>query len=161
MTGMPGHVTVSGLGKCRKREKFMSIVWSDSMSTGVAEIDEQHRELISMLNSLSDEMRSGKGKNEIEKILVFAGEYAQKHFACEERYFAEYQCPAAPQNKAAHEYFAGRFTELMQDFRAQGNSFALMMKIYNELSTWLVQHILGVDIELRASVRARKTSGTS
>jgi hemerythrin len=135
----------------------MAIVWNDSMSTGVAEVDEQHKELIRMLNSLSDALRSGKAKDEIENILVFAGEYAQKHFKCEERYFARYDCPACPQNKAEHEKFIARFTELMQDFQAQGGSFALVMKIYNELSNWLVNHILGVDTKLRATVKAQNS----
>lgn len=135
----------------------MAIAWNDSMSTGVAEVDEQHKELIKMLNSLSEAMRSGKGKDEIENILVFAGEYAQKHFACEERYFAQYNCPESPQNKAGHEQFIARFTELMQDFRTRGSSFALVMKIYNELSNWLVKHILGVDTKLRAAVKAQNS----
>ncbi len=133
----------------------MAIAWNDSMSTGVTEIDEQHQELIRMLNSLSDAVRSGKGKDEIEKMLVFAGEYAQKHFEREERYFIEYNCPAGPQNKAGHEQFIARFTELMGDFREHGSSFTLVMKIYNELSNWLVQHILGIDTKLRIAVRSQ------
>ncbi len=134
----------------------MAIAWNDSMSTGVTEIDNQHKELINMLNSLSETMRSGKGRDEIEQILLFAGEYAQKHFECEEQYFIEYNCPAGPQNKTSHEYFIARFTELMGDFREQGSSFALVMKIYNELSNWLIQHILGVDTQLRISVQSQK-----
>jgi hemerythrin len=136
----------------------MAIEWNDSMSTGVADIDAQHQELIAMLNGLSDAMRSGKGKEEIETMLVFAGEYAQKHFACEERYFAQYNCPTGPQNKAGHEHFIARFTELIENFREQGDSFALVMKIYNELSNWLVQHILGIDTTLRTVVRAAQMS---
>ena len=42
----------------------MAIAWNDSMSTSVDEIDEQHKELISMVNALSEAMRSGKGKDE-------------------------------------------------------------------------------------------------
>ena len=135
----------------------MAIKWNDSMRTGVAEVDEQHKELINMVNTLSDAIRSGKAKEEIEKILVFAGEYAQKHFKCEEGYFAKYNCPADAQNKAGHEQFVKRFTELKQDFQASGGSFSLIMKIYNELSNWLVQHILGIDTQLRSSVESRKS----
>jgi hemerythrin len=135
----------------------MAIAWNDSMSTGVAEIDDQHRELIRMLNSMGEAMRSGKGKDEIGHILAFTGEYAQKHFECEERYFVQYDCPAAPQNKAGHAYFTTRFTELMQNFRAQGSSFALAMKTYNELSTWLIKHILGVDTKLHTAVKAQNS----
>ncbi len=134
----------------------MAITWNDSMSTGIAELDNQHKELIKMLNGLSDTMRSGKGKDDIEKILVFTGEYAQKHFECEEQYFVEYNCLAGPQNKAGHEYFLTRFADLVEDFQQQGGSFALVMKIYNELSNWLIQHILGVDTKLRTVVEARK-----
>ena len=45
-----------------------------------------------------------------------------------------------------------RFGALMTEYREQGESFALMIKIYNELSTWLIRHILVVDTELRAYV---------
>jgi hemerythrin len=127
----------------------MAIVWTNSMSTGVTEVDAQHKELLDVLNSLGEAMKAGKGKTEIESILIFAGQYAQKHFACEERYFDQYACPAKSQNEEAHKQFVERFTTFMAEFREQGESFALIMRIYNELSTWLVQHILGVDTKLR------------
>lgn len=119
------------------------------MSTGVTEVDAQHQELIKAINTLGDMMRLGKGKVEIGNILTFAGEYAQQHFSCEEQYFDRYNCPAKTQNKEEHGRFVRRFTELMAEFQSQGESFTLVMKIYNELSTWLVQHILGVDVKLR------------
>lgn len=131
----------------------MAIVWTDSMSTGVAEVDAQHKELLDAVNSLGEAMQTGKGKAEIESILTFAGHYAQKHFTCEEQYFDQYDCPDKTQNKDAHAQFVERFTALMAEFQEQGESFALMMRIYNELSTWLVQHILGVDTKLRPYVK--------
>jgi hemerythrin-like metal-binding protein len=134
----------------------MAIEWNSSMSTGIDEIDVQHKELIRMLNALSDAMRSGKGKDEIEKILIFAGEYAQQHFACEERYFVQYHCDAAAENRAGHAQFITRFNGFMQDFREKGSSFALVMKIYSEFSNWLVKHILGVDVKLREVVKAQR-----
>lgn len=133
----------------------MAIVWTDTMSTGVAELDAQHKELIRMVNSLSDAMQAGQGKEEIGKILTFAGQYAQQHFRFEEGFFERYHCPSGPANKAGHEEFIKRFTELMHEFHAQGATFTLMMEIYNELATWLVQHILKVDTKLRTYVSTR------
>lgn len=131
----------------------MGIIWNNTMRTGVSELDAQHKELIARLNSLGEAMQSGKGKEDLENILTFAGEYAQKHFQCEEEYFTRYGCPAKIQNKQEHARFMKRFADLSAEFRKQGASFSLVMKSYNELSTWLIHHILGVDTKLRAYIK--------
>lgn len=131
----------------------MAILWNMTMSIGIDKVDAQHKKLIDMLNVLGEAMQAGKGKEEIGRMLTFAGEYAQEHFRCEEEYFDQYHCPESKQNREGHAYFVKRFTELMVEFRAQGPSFSLMMKIYNELSEWLVQHILGVDVKLRDCIK--------
>ena len=128
----------------------MQIAWDDSMQTGVPKVDEQHQELIKAINALADAMRNGQGKDEIGKILTFAGQYAQEHFRFEEGCFEEYHCPAAMKNKQEHAQFIETFTRRMTEFDEKGANFQFVMKIYRELSDWLLQHILKVDLQLRA-----------
>jgi hemerythrin len=44
------------------------IAWSDSISVQVAEIDQQHKKLIAMINELSAAMKAGKGNEVLGKI---------------------------------------------------------------------------------------------
>ncbi len=127
----------------------MALEWSNLLSVGVPEIDEQHQNLIKALNTLSDAMRSGKGKDEVGKLLEFACQYAQTHFRCEEEYFEKYNCPAAAENKEAHKNFITTFTGLINEFQEKGANFTFVLKIHRELSDWLVEHILGIDMKLR------------
>ena len=98
-------------------------------------------------------MSAGKGRGEIGNILAFTGEYAQKHFRAEERYFEKYHCPANAENKREHQRFVNRFTELMSVFQRTGADFKFINSVYKELSDWLLHHILGIDITLRPYVQ--------
>ena len=131
----------------------MEIAWKPAMSTGVPELDVQHQELIAAVNTLNHDMLAGKGAQEVEGMLTFVAQYAQSHFQLEERYFEKYACPTLEQNRAEHTRFLARFAELMDAFHRHDSSFGLMMKIHGELSSWLVQHILGVDIQLKQYVK--------
>jgi hemerythrin len=131
----------------------MAITWKKAMSTGVAEVDEQHQELIKTLNRLDEAIQTGKGTEQIKQLLDFAGQYAQKHFQCEEAYFEQYHCPASALNKQEHAQFIVKFSGLVQEFQQEGAKFSLAIKIHQELSDWLIHHILGVDIQLQNAVR--------
>jgi hemerythrin len=131
----------------------MAIAWKKTMSTGVVEVDEQHQELLKVLNTLEEAIHSRKGLDQLKQILDFAGQYAQKHFQCEEAYFEQYQCPASALNKQEHAQFIVKFSDLMREFQQQGANFSLAIKIYQELADWLIHHILSVDIQLQDAVR--------
>lgn len=130
----------------------MNIAWNNLMTTGVPELDDQHRDLIDTLNQLADAMSANKGTQEIGKILAFAGEYAQSHFQIEEAYFKKYACPASAQNQQEHAQFLARFRELQSQFEQHGADFKFLSSVYRELSNWLVHHILGVDVQLRDAI---------
>jgi hemerythrin len=131
----------------------MNIAWNSLMTTGVPELDDQHRALIDALNQLAGAMAAGKGTQEIENILTFAGEYAQSHFKTEEAYFEKYHCPASVKNRQEHAQFLTRFRELYSQFHERGADFKFISGVYRELSDWLVHHILGVDIQLRDVIK--------
>lgn len=44
------------------------IEWSDTLSVGVKEIDDQHKKLIDMLNELNKAIQSGWGKKREKKL---------------------------------------------------------------------------------------------
>ncbi len=124
------------------------LVWNNNMSVKIAEIDKQHKKLVEMINSLSDAMKSGIGKDVIGKIINDLADYAEYHFETEEKYFAKYNYPQAEEHIKEHTDFVKK----VLDFKTQFDSgrLSLSVQVINFLSTWLRGHIMGVDKQYSA-----------
>jgi len=119
------------------------------MSTGVATVDEQHQELIKMLNELHHACRAGRGKAELQKSISFLASYVQKHFHHEEEIMERHQCPSAAANKAAHAKFLRDFTDLAAAFEADADRTTIVLDLGRLVGDWLRNHICSVDRKLR------------
>lgn len=128
----------------------MTIKWDEQRhSSGIAEIDAQHKELFNQLNSLLDAMKAGKGRTEIDKLVSFLESYTVKHFSCEEKHMEERKCKACAANKAAHAQFVSKFRSFKEELGKSGSNTALVLRMQNELCQWLDQHIAGIDSQLK------------
>jgi hemerythrin len=123
------------------------------MTTGVASVDEQHKQLIAWLNDLLDAMSVGRGRTEIANLLAQLGTYAGTHFGHEEACMAKYQCPVAAANISAHKEFVATFTSFRQEFERDGATASLVVRVESELMRWLTTHIKKTDSQLAACVR--------
>ena len=131
----------------------MALEWhAATMSTGVDEIDAQHKELISRLNDLFQRMQTGEGAAALKGLLDFLGTYASWHFSREERCMDAVQCSVAAANKQAHAAFLKTFTDLRKRFEAEGPTTTLVLQAQRELSSWLTSHICKIDTHLKACV---------
>jgi hemerythrin len=81
------------------------IEWNADLSVGVGEIDEQHKKLIGLINSLNDAMASGKGKDILKGILDGMVNYTSMHFKTEEKYMDEFQYGETFHHKTEHKNF--------------------------------------------------------
>jgi len=131
----------------------MALIWDESMSTGVAELDDAHKTLILWVNKLSDAMKSGKGKEEVMSILDFLGNYAQKHFSSEEACMHANRCPTALANKKAHGEFLAYFTKMRGDCETNGVTVSKVLELQGALGNWLRNHIMKIDVALRPCVK--------
>ena len=80
------------------------IVWDKRLETGHARIDEQHQALADIFNHLHGAMQQGKGKAEVEGILVFLKDYTVTHFAMEEQLMAEHPYTGADRHRQIHRH---------------------------------------------------------
>jgi hemerythrin len=126
------------------------------MTTGVPSVDNEHKELFKQVDALNQAMSQGKGRDEIGKILNFVGDYVVKHFANEEKFMEQYNCPVAEANKAAHNKCIATFKELQARFNASGSNSALTLEIHDTLKKWLVNHIRDIDTKLLACTKPAK-----
>ncbi|MDW5563439.1 MAG: bacteriohemerythrin [Methanomassiliicoccus sp.] len=117
--------------------------WSQDYSVNVKEIDEQHKNLIRMINELHDAMVKGQGRSMVGKILSDMTEYAKKHFATEERYMKKFNYPGYNAHHLEHERFVEKVSTFKDDFDA--HRLDLTIDVMNFLFDWLKNHILTVD----------------
>ena len=62
--------------------------WNQSLATGIAEIDEQHKELFNRTNRLLSGMEENRDADQLRELFLFLDQYVVRHFGDEERYIA-------------------------------------------------------------------------
>jgi hemerythrin len=124
-----------------------------TMSTGLDDIDAEHKQLISWMDDLIDYMKEGRGRTQIEPLLDKLQGYTGTHFAHEEKCMAQYQCPVAGSNVLAHKKFVAMVANLRTEYAAEGPTSLLVMDLQHELLTWFTSHIKGTDTQLGPCVR--------
>lgn len=117
--------------------------WNESLSVGIGEIDRQHKQLVEMIAHLNDEMRKGKGKDILEKILNGMVNYALMHFETEEKYFLQFDYPEAEHHRSVHHAFVDKVSAFKTQY-AEGNK-GLTIEVMDFLMDWLQKHIKGDD----------------
>jgi hemerythrin len=124
------------------------IPWMKEYEVGVAEIDEQHRELFRMFNDLMDVVWDGKGKDAINETLAFTADYAVKHFATEERHMQHYNYPAFIAHKSLHDAFTQDVVTFLKTYESQGASTEMVVSVISHLGNWTREHIRDMDQDL-------------
>ncbi len=147
----PKPAAPNGKRKPIRKEQFKKdgkYIWTEALSTGEPTVDQHHQKLFDLINALMEAMQTGQGKAAIERVLSELAEYVDMHFSYEERCMEEYQCPVAGKNKKAHDKFVETFDALWDEFRHNGATTELVLRVQKELGDWLVNHIAGIDVGL-------------
>jgi len=131
----------------------MGIAWRESLSIGVTEIDNQHKQLLSHFDQLLKACESGKGLEELKRLLGFLDEYVIKHFNDEESIQRLRNYPGYPAHKKEHESFVAQLTTLKQEVSNEGVALHHVMETNNLLLKWLIHHISTVDVQLGAFLK--------
>lgn len=131
------------------------IAWDDSMSTGLPNIDAQHKEIIEKYNELAEALAQGGGvaRSVAGELLDFLQFYSAWHFEREEKCMEEYKCPAAEANKQAHAEFMVIFGELYEEWWSTTMDLELMQETFTKVGEWIKNHIQRVDAQLLLCVR--------
>jgi hemerythrin len=125
------------------------MTWKDSFAIGIPQIDKQHKELCDQIDKLFDACSKGKGADEVLKVLNFLADYTVRHFADEEAFQLKLKYPNYQQHKAKHTDFVKQVTKLKKEATDQGVNIAMVIKINQTISDWLIAHIKGTDSDLK------------
>lgn len=130
------------------------IVWNESLVTGNAGIDDDHKRLVSCVNELHEALAKGKGKESLGLILDRLITYTQQHFTREETIWTTAHYPELATHKQQHADLLARVGKFKKQFEA--GQVLLTLQVMDFLSMWLQKHILGSDMTAaRACLRAK------
>jgi hemerythrin len=136
----------------------MEYKWDKSLETGYLTIDNQHIQLFTILNKLSDESKQGKGDENIFKVLEYLTSYTVTHFKTEEDLMVKYEYKEYPAHKKHHEDFKIRVAALNKLVAGEGPTEDMINLVTNTIGDWFLNHIKYVDY-LRADFIKRKDAG--
>lgn len=117
--------------------------WDEKFSVGVKTIDDQHRRLFEIIGGLDKNMKIGKGKSVIPKVLPQLIDYTKYHFSSEEERMTACEFSGYANHKQEHENFVTKVLELQNEFSS--STLGTSVKLYSFLTNWLTGHILNTD----------------
>jgi len=129
--------------------------WKNSLLIGVPQIDDQHHKLVDAIDELMAACKDRKGRDAIEKTLLFVNSYTKEHFADEEKLQAKYNYPGMKAHKLLHNQFIANIAVLIKDLEQNGPNVALVGKINKTLVEWLISHINVEDKKVGAHIQSQ------
>ena len=117
--------------------------WDSSLQLGIGQIDEQHKQLVAMINDLHRAMKQRQTMAVMGGILQRLVNYTVYHFGHEEKLFQKHGYPEYDQHKKIHENLVGKVIEFKTKID-RGDS-TISMELMDFLKDWLVNHIKGTD----------------
>ncbi len=123
------------------------IEWSDSISVGVNQFDDDHRKLFAIANKLHESIKLGFQQNALVPILEELLNYTIYHFGREEQNMVKHSYPDYENHRKAHQAIIGK----VQDFYDQANSgkTSISLSLLGFFKEWLMTHIMGIDAKYK------------
>ncbi len=134
------------------------IAWSDFLSVGIAEMDDEHRQFIARVNALNKAIIDSEDKAAVTRAMNSMLVEAERHFKHEEKLMAEWKFPDAAAHCAKHAELTAQFRRVMQEIAQLDISFVWALKGLH-LKQLLVEHLLKEDMKYRDFLRAQGTPG--
>jgi hemerythrin len=116
------------------------IEWTNAISTGVADVDADHKKLIDLLNQIFISSYAGVSSEMLDKILKELMDYTIYHFDREEKYLSSSSYPFLSEHHAQHEKLKDQLREIISKVN-ESNLENLSDETYAFLRGWLVDHI--------------------
>ncbi len=124
------------------------VQWQAELSVGVEILDQDHRNLFSMLNELYDAVQSGIELAVLTSLLDRLAQYTQDHFQREEALMKACGYPDIAAHCDEHEQLAVKVSELQRRLAGSSLEF-LSLELLVLFKTWLASHIRVSDFQYK------------
>lgn len=129
------------------------IEWTQALSVGVAEIDEQHQKLFSIIQQLRQAPGEELDKKSLLTVLSELVDYSDYHFRTEDNYMIDNSYPLFMSHRKEHLAFIKKTGEFIAAL--QKDETALPEDILGYLCNWWEQHIVNSDLKYARYIRSQ------
>lgn len=127
--------------------------WDESLSVGNGLIDNEHREIIRLLNLLYADWRAGAHHLGLARMLALLDRTLDMHFANEEDVMARHRCPTLAEHQAAHRALLSELAIIHQTFRQGSGGDDIEARLTCFVRKVVVDHVLTWDIDAKDYMR--------
>ncbi|HJP19506.1 MAG TPA: hemerythrin family protein [Nitrospinota bacterium] len=137
----------------------MVITWKNKMSIDKDVIDNDHKTLIQIINSVETALKEGKRGKDLMAYIQELKKYTDEHFEREENILKKIKYPSCHQQLKKHEDLIIQLNDITSDLlglrgeRAQDKSIPKLVKT---LKSWLMGHVLKDDMKIKPFIEAFK-----
>lgn len=118
--------------------------WSSEYEFGIAEMDEHHRGMVDMVDSLWQALVRNAGSRELGELLVELERVTVEHFAAEEQLMSSDRYPGLVDHCANHRAFAQRISHARERHQ---HGETVDLATVGLLRSWLFEHLARADRE--------------
>ena len=122
------------------------IVWNDSYNTGVNIIDEQHRGIVSIINSLHHALFVRDDETLLRPAAEMIMGYTKIHFTTEIELLTESGYPRLREHQDQHDHLIAKADQIFLSCLKEGGEAAPFL---NFLKEWFIVHITREDMAYR------------
>lgn len=126
----------------------MPILWTPALAVGIAQIDDEHKELFLKVNALLAAMAASRARHHLVPLVEFLDGYVDVHFGGEAALMRVHRYPEAPEHLSQHAYFVAEMRQLTAELQAGGPTALVTIKLNKLLCDWLREHITTTDRKL-------------
>lgn len=137
-------------------DKFID--WDNKYNTGHSKIDEEHKELINILNDLYRDIvinKIGEEHTVFKNTIKRLKDYVIYHFSNEEAIMAKYEYAGIEEHKAWHREFVNMILEVVELYNKEPRLVA--NRLVRQLRDWFLEHIAVRDKDMVSTItKSRK-----
>ena len=132
---------------------MQEIIWNDDYSVGVQQLDEQHKKIISFINTLVNDNNLSVHSESLNEVLTEMLKYSIEHLRYEENLLKENNYPEFDSHKQFHEDYIERSSEF--SISAMDSDYRVPTGVISYLRDWWEHHILKEDMKYKEFFRAK------
>ena len=121
------------------------IEWVEGLEVGIEEIDQQHHNLVRLINAVDERRKKGGLRDSANKIIYTLLAFAKFHFRTEETLMIDYDYPGYQKQKDEHEQMLARLEKFHG--KAEKGETVDYFTINNFLCDWFLRHLSSSDMK--------------
>jgi hemerythrin-like metal-binding protein len=126
------------------------LTWKTEYSVGIASMDDEHREMIELINDVYAKLGDAPDKGAIESCLETIFTTISLHFALEERIMRDHDYDEFEDHKEDHEELLDEIRDLMDSFVMDPQQGSQLLE--KRLSDWFGKHFASFDARLHGKL---------